>query len=339
MNKVDVGDDILHIKRKRTTTFFVIFMFLLMLSCVSTRQQRILEPGDHRFSLSVDERRRSYLVHVPSQAEEGTALPVVLCLHGGGGSAEGFQAYTQMDATADHHGFLAVYPQGTGKLRNKLLTWNAGQCCGYALEEDVDDVAYVAALLDDLARRTPVDTARVYATGLSNGAMMSYRLAAQLPDRMAAVAPVAGAPLLETLSPTQAVPVMHIHSTEDARAFYDGGIGPEVPWTDRRIEHPAVADLLAFWAELNGCRSEPEIAAELTGEAGTENADQTATKYVYGPCREDAEVIHWKLTGVGHVWPGASHESDFQDVLLGAPTTLIEANEEIWTFFSRHSLE
>ena len=137
--------------------------------------------------------KRTALVRVPGQVAERRPLPVVLNFHGGAGNAVGQQRYVHMDAIADREGFIVVYPNGTGVLEDRLLAWNAGTCCGMAAREETDDVGYVRALLDELARRLPVDSARVYATGLSNGAMMSYRLAAELSDRIAAIAPVAGA--------------------------------------------------------------------------------------------------------------------------------------------------
>ena len=136
-----------------------------------------LAPGDHRFSLRHDGRNRTYITHVPGIAGR-RALPVMIAFHGGGGEAEGFKAYAGLDAVADREGFIVVYPNGTGVLPRRLLTWNAGECCGYAMNQRVDDAGFAIAVLDDLARRTAIDTRRVYATGHSNGAMMSYRLGA-----------------------------------------------------------------------------------------------------------------------------------------------------------------
>ena len=151
-----------------------------------------LAPGDHRVTLQHGGRQRSYIVHVPPAAREGRPLPVVLNFHGGGGNAEAQQKYSRMDALADAEGFLVVYPDGTGRMADKLLTWNAGTCCAYSVTNNVDDVGFTLALLADLEARQPVDRRRVYATGLSNGAMMAWRLAVEASDRIAAIAPVAG---------------------------------------------------------------------------------------------------------------------------------------------------
>ncbi len=154
----------------------------------------ILEPGDHEFALTFDSRSRYFLVHVPPQAMAGEPLPVVLALHGGGGNPEQFKSENGVDEVADAAGFIAVYPAGTGGLPRTLLTWNTGtDCCGFALEQDVDDVGFLVAVVDDLDSRTEVDSRRVYFTGHSNGGIMAYRIAAEAAERVAAIAPVAGA--------------------------------------------------------------------------------------------------------------------------------------------------
>lgn len=281
-----------------------------------------LAPGEHAISIGT----RAYLVHVP---EKLPALPaVVLNFHGGGGNAPSHQKYVRMDPLADREGFIVVYPEGTGPLDGRLETWNAGTCCGMALRDKVDDVGFVRRVLDDLARRQTYDPARVYATGLSNGAMMTYRLAAELSDRIAAIAPVAGAPVIERHATARAVPILHIHSVDDPRALYAGGLGPPFPLTDVRVQHAPVEASLALWAQANGCGPNPEQRERREWKG------HTAMLYAYPGCR--AEVLLWKLTGAGHVWPGG--EPDYFPRLLGPGTEVIDANEEIWKFFSRHRL-
>jgi polyhydroxybutyrate depolymerase len=294
-------------------------------------------PGDYTFSLRHAGRERSYIVHVPKDVLAG-AWPVVINFHGGGSSAAGQQAYSRMDALADRAGFLVVYPNGTGGVAEHLLTWNAGACCGYALRNNVDDVGFVRAMIDDLESHAQIDRARIYATGLSNGAMMAYRLAAEAPDLVAAIAPVAGAlgvaPALK-----RAVPILHIHSVDDTRALYSGGLGPPYPLTTIRVQHPAVEPLLGKWAESSGCPSQPTADPPIHGHGSS--VGHTATRIAYGPCTGGVEVVLWKLTGAGHVWPGAS--TDYlskvlgsQGKVLGPATDVIDANTEIWQFFALH---
>jgi polyhydroxybutyrate depolymerase len=296
-----------------------------------------LEAGDHEFELTVQQLRRSYLVYVPPQAAMGKPLPVVLNFHGGGAHAAEQKRYSRMDEAAARDGYIAVYPNGSSGIRGRFLTWNAGACCGSAAALSVDDVGFVVALLEDLARRTPIDTFRVYATGLSNGSMMAYRVAAEAPDRIAAVAGVAGAMTLRSFAPTLPVPVMHIHSRDDRRALYDGGLGPVFPYTDTRAFHESVDGMLRAWIAHNGCPAAPQADRPIAGKPETADATHTATRYAYRPCRAGTEVVHWKLTGAGHVWPGGLQ--DYLPILLGKGTMVIDANSEMWRFFSRFRRE
>jgi polyhydroxybutyrate depolymerase len=241
-----------------------------------------------------------------------------------------------MDALADEEGFLAVYPDGTGRFGERLLTWNAGGCCGYAQDQGVDDVGFVRALIDNLASVAPVDRSRIYATGLSNGAMMAYRLAVEAGDMIAAVAPVAGAMKLDTFAPSRPMPILHIHSVDDPRALYFGGTGPPFPLTNRRVDHEPVDSVLSTWAAFDGCPSEPLLSRRLSGESGTPDEGQAASLWVYGPCRDGVEVDLWKLEGPGHVWPGGT--PDYLTPILGMSTSIIDANREIWGFLSRFAL-
>lgn len=301
--------------------------------------QEALSPGNHVIRLRHDGRQRDYRVHVPPAVESGIRIPVLLAFHGGGGNAEGFEAYAGLDSLADRAGFLAVYPDGTGPLRGRLLTWNAGaDCCGYALQHAVDDVGFAMAVLDDLARRTPVDTLRVYGTGHSNGAMMAYRLAAERADRIAAIAVVAGAMDVAEFHPARPVPVLDIHSVDDPRALYNGGVGPPFPFTRQRVRHRSVQVGLDRWIREDGCPTDPQVERRLEGAPGTPDAGQTATLLAYRPCRSGAEVEHWKLTGVGHAWPGDT-SSRLPERLVGPHTTLINAGQEVWRFVSRFRRE
>lgn len=301
-----------------------------------TTAHAALAPGDYDIALVHQSLRRSYLVHVPPQAAAGAALPVVINFHGGGSNARTQRWYTRMDAAADRDGYIAVYPNGTGGLGTRFLTWNAGDCCGVAALNRVDDVGFTLAVIDDLAQRTPIDASRVYATGLSNGSMMAYRLAAEASDRIAAVAGVAGAMTLRPFRPKAAIPVMHIHSLDDKRALYAGGLGPAFPQTDTRVFHAPVEEMLKKWVEHNGCPREGRVDAPVQGAPGLDDG-HTANRVLYAPCRDGTEVVLWKLAGPGHVWPGGRR--DFLPRLLGTSSAVIDANREMWRFFSRFRRE
>lgn len=290
-----------------------------------------LQPGDHTIQLTHDKRERNAIVHVPPRAIDKRNLSVVINFHGGGGHGANEQEYSLMDRLADRETFVVVYPNGSGRLSTRLLTWNAGTCCGYAALNHVDDVGFTRALIGKLADFVPIDRRRIYATGLSNGAMMSYRLAAEAADLVAAVAPVAGGMVLPAIKSPRAVPVLHIHSVDDPRALYNGGLGLPFPLTRSRVLHPNIEQMIQLWIQHDGCSTKAVIT-----DRRDEISGQSAAHYVYSPCSGGAEVSLWKLTGAGHVWPGGKQK--YLERILGPSTEIIDANQEMWNFFQRFSL-
>jgi polyhydroxybutyrate depolymerase len=310
--------------------------FLPLLLCIFSAGACALEAGDHDVRLRVSGLDRHYVVVVPKVTSRTPLPAVVLNFHGAGANAREQQKYSRMDLAAAREGFIAVYPDGTGPVRDRFLTWNAGACCGSAQAAQVDDVAFVRALLDDLEKRIAYDRARVYATGLSNGAMMSYRLAAEMADRIAAIAPVAGAMVLSRIAPSRPVPVLHIHSVDDGRALYEGGLA--APFAamlgNSRVLHPPVEEKLAEWARVNGCSGALVPGERREWKVSTEGSLHAALRLGYTGCK--AETALWKLSGAGHVWPGGI--LDYLPWLLGPGTRVIDASEEAWRFFSRHRM-
>jgi polyhydroxybutyrate depolymerase len=290
--------------------------------------------SDWELSLPFGGRTRSFLVHVPPQAATAP-LPVVVNFHGGGSNAAQQRRYSGMNAAADRHGFVVVYPDGTGILpgQRRFLTFNAGLCCPPATRNNIDDVGFTHAIIDLLGQRLPVDGRRIYATGMSNGGMMAHRLAAESP-LVAAVAPVAGQLNVPTFAPRRPVPVLEFHSVDDTRAR-DGGGGASASHRARFPQFPPVEEGMARWAAHNGCPPQPVVSPTITGARGTINEGQTLTVLSYGPGRGGAEVVLYKFSGVGHVWPGSTSSLP---ILLGRPTTLADANEVMWRFFAAHPL-
>ncbi len=163
--------------------------------------------------------------------------------------------------------------------------------------------------------------------------MMAHRLAAEASDVIAAVAPVAGGMVLPAIKSDRAVPVMHIHSVDDPRALYSGGLGPPFPITKSQVFHPNVDEMIKRWASHNGCAAEPPVADRRVDRSAR---GHSASKFVYGNCRDGAEVVLWKLTGAGHVWPGGKQK--VLERILGPSTDIIDANREMWEFFKRYAL-
>ena len=298
----------------------------LLLILVTATADR-LQPGDHTRTLTVDERERSYLVHVPKSYDDTKPMPVVLAFHGGGSNAEQMVRFCGLNGKADEAGFIAVYPNGTGRLL-RMLTWNAGNCCGYAMRNKVDDVAFVRALLDDLAKVATIDDKRVYATGMSNGAMISYRLASELSDRIAAIAPVAGPMGTETCNPKRSVSVMHFHGADDEFAAFNGGPGPK---SFSRTNFYSVEHSIQAWVKGNGCAAEPKI----TKEPDKADDGMTVTRKTYGPGRDGSKVVLLVIEGGGHTWPG--RETPIER--LGRATKDISANDLMWEFFEKHPMK
>jgi len=294
---------------------------------------RFAEPGDRDLTLTVGGRARTYLVHLPPRFRERAPLPILLAFHGGGGTAAGFKAYSGLDAVADREGFVVVYPDGSGRPGRRLLTWNAGDCCGFARDVNVDDVGFALALLADLATDLPLDRRRVYATGHSNGAMMAYRVALEAAARIAAIAPVAGMMVADPFAPAAPVPVLHIHSVDDPRALYAGGLGPAFPFTRIRVAHRPVEAGLARWIARAGCPVAGQVVETRATPPDARGRRHTAIRWRWGPCASAAEVELWKLTGAGHGWPGGP--SPLPEGVMGPDTTVISAAEEVWRFVRR----
>lgn len=316
---------------KRRLPILVCGVLLLL---IPTFGQSTLRPGDHTFSIQHGGRNRSYIVHVPSGTD---ALPVMIAFHGGGGEASSFKNYAGLDAIADREHFIVVYPNGTGILPNRLLTFNGGGCCAFAKERNIDDVGFTMAVLDDLARKTRIDRARIYATGHSNGAIMAYRLAAERADQIAAIGAIAGALSVTSFSPSRPVAVMDVHSVDDPRALYEGGSPPPLPGINNRETHQPVQKGLDDWIRANGCTPTPATTETRRGRSGTSEATHTATKLVWSGCKGGVEVVHWKLTGAGHGWPGKERDG-LSEALVGPHTSIVDAAEEAWKFVSKFSL-
>jgi polyhydroxybutyrate depolymerase len=260
-------------------------------------------------------RERSYSLYRPASVESGTPAPLVVVLHGGFGSAGQAEQSYGWDDLADRHGFLVAYPDGVGR------SWNAGWCCGAAHIQEVDDVGFVAGLVAELSARDGVDPRQVFAAGVSNGGMLAYRIACESPGLFAAIGVVAATMVCDCLQPGP-VSLLHIHGLEDRSVPFWGGLGLE-PASRRRP--PSVPSVVQFWRAGGGCG--PPTVTEV-GQVRRESA--------VGP--GGIEVCLVSLAGVGHVWPGSRPPSPEVSAMLGLdpPSNVIDATEELWSFFADH---
>jgi polyhydroxybutyrate depolymerase len=277
-----------------------------------------LTSGDHVRFLDFQGQTRSYRLHVPPGYDPGKPTPLVLALHPFALNAASMVQFCGLNAKADQEGFLVVYPEGTGSLPH----WNAGDMKA----QTADDVGFLAAVLDEVESLATVDSLRVFATGMSNGAMMCYRLASELSDRIAAIAPVGGTMAIAECRNRRPVPVLQIHGTRDRLVPFEGpGEKPPAGMTFR-----SVPDSIRAWVVANGCPETPEIT-QLPDLA---NDGMTVRRERYAPGREGSEVVLYRVEGGGHTWPGRQAIGG----LLGKSTRDIDANDLIWAFFQRHPL-
>jgi polyhydroxybutyrate depolymerase len=265
---------------------------------------------------------RTFRVYVPPGYDGSGAMPapVVLVLHGGFGSGALVEASTQVVATAAAAGFIAVSPDGVAGDAG-VRTWNGGTCCGHASATGVDDVGFIAALLDHLETRLCLDRRRVYAMGISNGAILSYRLACELAARIRAIGPVAGTLMIQPCEPARPVPVLHVHGTADRNVPFEGGSGCGVAG----VAFTSVSDTIAEAVAHNGCAGKTRVV--LT------EGDGTCSRQ--GSCPAGAEVRLCTVANGGHVWPGG--QPALSDGLFGCPTGYqsqsFDATTVLWDFF------
>jgi polyhydroxybutyrate depolymerase len=307
-------------------TGFRRFLAALLLAspAASNRLAAVPASRDLSFAVTFGGRRRTYLVHLPPQYDGVKLLPAVFNLHGGGGDGAAAAKQTQMNLTADKFGFIVVYPEGTAPSGSKAFTWNAGSCCAYAVEQKVDDIGFLRELAVSLPKQFNIDARRLYCTGMSNGAMMSYRVACELSQYFAAICAVSASMGVDGPLPARPIPVLEIHGALDTNAPYDGGIGSTAI---SRVQHHPVEQVLAWWRAANRCAWLPRW-------------DSTTPVYRWRewvPRGEGgAPVSIYKLPGGGHTWPGGV------DVTKGLGTgPLVKdfpANEVMWRFFERFAL-
>ena len=282
--------------------------------------------ADMQRTLQIGGLARTYTLYVPPSAKKRDQVALVVVLHGGGGNASAVAKQTRFSREADKQGFAIAYPNGTGRARpvmeffgNKgALTWNAGRCCGYAMDNRIDDVAFIRAMVEEIAREIPIDRRRIYATGISNGAMMAHRLACEASDVFAAIGTVSGPLVTERCAPSNPVAVIHIHGTADGYVPEKGGVGPKYPG----LNYPSAQDTISFWAAADGC----------TPTARQSNPAPDVQLLDFDGCRGGTAVAYYSITGGGHSWPGGGRMAFFLD----APSDAIAATPLIWQFFAAH---
>lgn len=260
--------------------------------------------------------RREYLLYVPKHLDRTKRSALVISMHGGAVWPTVQMEMSQWNKVADKHGFIVVYPSGTGLARQKV--WRAGQGAS-----GPRDVRFISELIDALKEAYNIDTSRVYADGLSNGAGMAFRLSCELSDRIAAVGMVSSAIFLpwERCGEHRPVPVIAFHGTADELTRYHGG---EV-WLAPKHSFPDIPTWTATLSKRNGCGPKP-IETVVTKDV---------TRTEFRNCRADAAVQLYTIHGGGHTWPGGGLLPEW---FVGATTRSIDASSLMWEFFKAHPM-
>ena len=261
-------------------------------------------------SIVHDDLVRDYIVHIPSSYDNKVPIPLELCFHGYGGTASGI-SYTNFNDVSDTANFIVVYPQGT--LLKRKSHWNVG---GWTLDSKIDDVGFISSLLDSLSERYNINQSRIYSTGMSNGGYMSFLLACQLSDRIAAIASVTGSMTPQTYNlcnPQRPIPVLQIHGTNDQK----------VPYKGNRKWSLSINKVLEYWINQNNCDITPfEMSFPDINNSDESNVHRLS--WLNG----DNSVItdHIIVNGGGHDWFGVWGNMD------------INSTAEIWKFFSQYDI-
>jgi polyhydroxybutyrate depolymerase len=283
-------------------------LLLILLPFLGFGQQTINETLNHGGL------QRDYTLYIPSSYTPGADLPLVLNFHGYTSNAWQQSFYSNFNAVAEAEGFIVVYPDGT--LDDQGTThWNVGWG-----GSTVDDIGFTSALIDSISEDYSINQERVYSTGMSNGGFMSYQLACELSDRIAAIASVTGSMNIgwfNSCNPNHPIPVMEIHGDSDLTVSYNASSFTE-----------SIPDILDFWASFNNCNSTPVITSvpDINTLDGC-----TAEHSIWENGSNGATVEHYKIIDGEHTWPGAL-------AITGVTNQDIIASEKIWEFFRRYDI-
>lgn len=288
-------------------------------------EKTITQKGNFTFFLNHQGKKRFYKLHVPSSYDPQKPVALIISLHGGGGNMD-YQADEskyKLISKSEKEGFIIAFPNGFSKINSgKFATWNAGNCCGLSREHGVDDVGFIKEIVRITSKQFSIDTRRIYATGMSNGGMMSYRLACEAADIFAAIAPVAGTDNTTNCSPSKPVSLLHIHAKNDDHVLFNGGIGPEANKDKKFITNfSSVPDSIKKWIKINECNDKPKRVLEI----------KDAYCDLYSECKKNIQVKLCVTESGGHSWPGGGQ---FRGV---TPTSAISANDMMWTFFQENT--
>lgn len=283
-------------------------------------QSRITKPGDYRFAIQHAGLTRTYRVHVPPRYTPTEPTPLLVALHGGGIERVGDDGFDSLARASDFQNFIAVYPDAYVG-RNKKASWNAGNCCGEARDRKVNDVGFIEQVVNNVFSQASIDRQRIYAAGMSDGGMMAYRLACELPFVFRAIASVGGTDNTVSCRPGREVSVLHLHAKNDARVPFNGSAVAEAADNGKLPPLASAPETVKKWAQVDGCAETPRRVLEQAG----------AFCEAYTYCRRQTEVRMCVTDTGGHSWPGAKARAG-----APSPSPVIAGTETMWSFFIAH---
>lgn len=285
-------------------------------------EAQISKAGDYSLSFEHNGVTRMYRLHVPIKYNPQNSMPLLLALHGGGGdmSYQANDKYYKLISKSEEAGFIVAFPNGYSHFKSgKFATWNAGKCCGDARDKQVDDVGFIKELVSRVVSQLNVDKNKIFTTGMSNGAMMSYRLACEMSDTFKGIAAVAGTDNTINCSPKNPISILHIHAKNDDHVLFNGGSGKGVKDKTKITEYSSVPNTVLKWVDFNGCNKTPKRVLETEG----------AYCDLYAPCKNNTKVKLCVTETGAHSWPGGEKVRGSE-----SNSKAISANDIMWDFFN-----
>lgn len=296
----------------------------------TTNFNDLLTPGRHIVTLPLDGFERKFIFFTPTGFKPGQPLPLVVFFHGAGGSAwQASRTYGWMEKS-NHETFFLAFPEGMPvRPQNEssfLLNPNIWRDERAGMRtHNVNDVHFFEVLLGKLQAALPVDPRRIYVTGFSNGAAMTFTLGSHYSDHIAAIAPVSSQSFIHVDKLARPLPVYYLTGTADPLIPYNGG-HVTLPWGNSR-DMPPVQESVDEWVRLDGCPPRPQVLSDENG----------VRVLRYGPGRDNSEIIFTTIEGNGHHWPNTPEP--LPHAISGPSLDPFNATDRIWDFFKHHPLQ
>lgn len=290
-------------------------------------------PQHSRLVVQTPQGDREYVLHVPTYCNNSTSSPLVIMLHGFGGTSVNALQESQWSSKADKESFIVAYPEATRPNKNRPpnfrknpQSWNDGSDRFHASTEKIDDVAFIDAMIEQISQIHAIDANRIFITGFSNGASMTFRLGAELSHPIAAIAPISGTCWIEKPKPLHPISICYITGMADSLNPVNGGY-PKLAFggKEQGRPKPPVRAFIDAWVKSLECSAEP-LRDDVSNGIHTQ---------VFGASKQNSEIMFITVEDLGHHWPGGV--SQLPSLIVGKPSNKLAATDLIWDFFKSHS--